>query len=120
MGNDGFTINPKIYDFLKFVALVILPALAALVIGIGLALNWSGATGVAGVITVVDTCLGSILGQSARNFKDQAPNVFGDLVVKQDIDGRPVGFGLVGHRENPIFEDGGQVVLNVRREQPLQ
>lgn len=118
--NTGFIINPKIYDFLKYVALVILPAVAALIIGLGITLNWHGATGVAGVITLVDTFLGAILGKSAANYKSQAPDVFGDLVVVQDPDGVPAGMKFVGAKENPILVDGSQVVLNVRREQNLQ
>lgn len=120
MDNTGFTINPKVYDFLKYVALVILPAAAALVIGLGLTLNWSDATGVAGVITLVDTFLGAVLGKSASNYKQQAPDIFGDLIVVQEADGTPAGIKIVGTKENPIFEENSQVVLNVRREQNLQ
>lgn len=118
--NTGFTINPKIYDFLKYVALVLLPAAAALVLALGLTLHWDDATVVAGTITIVDTFLGTILGKSAANYKNQSPDVFGDLVIMQDPDGVPAGMRLVGAKENPIFEEGSQVVLNVRREQNLQ
>lgn len=116
MDNAGFTINPKAYDFLKYVALVILPAVAALVIGLGITLNWSSAPVVAGVVTLVDTFLGAILGKSASNYKSQAPNVLGDLVITQDYDGTPTGMKVVGQKENPIFQEGSQVVLNVKRE----
>lgn len=120
MNNTGFTIPPKLYDFLKYVALVVLPAVAALVLGLGVLLNWSSATVVAGVITLVDTFLGGILGKSSSNFKQQEPAVFGDIVVRQDRDGTPLGFRLVGHHENYIFEDKSQVVLNVKRELDLE
>lgn len=120
MPDTGFTINPKVYDFLKYVALVVLPAAAALVLGLGVLLSWSGATTVAGAITLVDTFLGAILGRSARNYKAQEPDVFGDLIVVQDPDGTPAGMKIVGQQENPVLNDGGQVVLNVRREQRLE
>lgn len=116
----GFTIPPKLYDFLKYVALVILPAVAALVLGLGVTLNWSAATVVAGVITLIDTFLGAILGKSASNFKQQEPMIFGDIVIQQEPDGRPVGMRIVGHHENFVFEDQSQVLLNVRREQTLE
>jgi hypothetical protein len=115
----GFIIPPKLYDFLKYMALVILPAVAALILGLGVTLNWAGATGVAGVITLVDTFLGAILGKSASNFKQQEPIVFGDLVIQQDVDGSPMGMRVVGHHENFVFEDQGQIVMNVRRERPI-
>lgn len=120
MDNTGFVINPKIYDFLKYIALVILPAVAALVLGLGVTLNWSSAPVVAGVVTLVDTFLGAILGKSSSNYKKQDPNVFGDLIVMQDYDGTPTGMRFVGHEENPVLEEGSQVVLNVRREQTLK
>jgi putative holin Dp-1 len=120
MGSTAFTIPPKLYDFLKYVALVLLPAAAALVITLGTILGWNAATVTAGVITAVDTFLGLILGKSATNFKQQGWNVFGDLVVTQDPEGVPTGMRLVGHQENPILEDQSQVVLNVRREQQIE
>lgn len=116
MDNTGFTINPKFYDFLKYVALVVLPAAAALILGLGVLLPWSGATSVAGVIALVDTFLGALLGKSSSNYKTQAPDVLGDLVITQDYDGTPVGMKVVGQKENPVFQEGSQVYLNVRRE----
>jgi hypothetical protein len=120
VNDSGFTIPPKIYDFLKYVALVILPAMAALVLGIGQLLGWGPAVIVAGIITLTDTFLGAILGRSSSNFKAEAPDVFGDLVIMQDPRGSVEGMRIVGHKDNPIFHEGGQVVLNVKREQNLQ
>ena len=116
MDDNGFTIPPKVHDFLKYVALVILPAMAALILGLGLLLAWNGAPVVAGIITLVDTFLGTILGKSASNFKAQEPNVLGDLVVTQDHDGTPLSMRIVGQKENPVFEEHSRVYLNVRRE----
>lgn len=120
MNDTGFTMPPKLYDFLKYVALVILPAVAALIFALGTLLQWDAAHIVVGIITIVDTFLGTILGKSASNFKQQSPDVFGDLVVIQDAEGIPQGFRLVGHVEDPIFHENSQVVLNVKREQRLQ
>jgi hypothetical protein len=118
--NDiGFVIPPRLYDFLKYVAFVILPAAATLILGLGVILHWGAATGVAGVITLVDTFLGTILGKSASNFKKQDNMVFGDLVIQQNSEGIPVGMRLVGHHENFVFEDQSQVLLNVKREREL-
>lgn len=119
MDNTGFTFPPKLYDFLKYVALVILPAAAALILGLGVVLHWTGAIGTAGIVTLVDTFLGALLGKSASNFKLAETNVLGDLVVQQDVDGIPIGMKIVGSRENPVLPVGGQVVLNVKREQSL-
>lgn len=115
--NAGFTINGKAYDFLKWIALVVLPALSALILTLGITLNWSGAEVVAGVVTAVDTFLGAILGKSASNYKAQQ-NI-GDLVVLQDKDGGAVGMKIVGNRENQIFAEGETVNLTVKREPAL-
>jgi hypothetical protein len=121
VNDTGFTLNPRIYDFLKWIALVVLPAVAALVIGLGISIHWDDATAVAGIVTLVDTFLGAILGKSASNFKKQEPdNVLGDLIIMQSGSGVPTGMRIVGTKENPIFTEGTQVLLNVKREQAVQ
>jgi hypothetical protein len=120
LSDTGFTIPPKLYDFLKWIALAVLPAAAALVITVGTLLHWDDATVTAGVLTAVDTFLGLMLGKSSSNYKQNDPQAFGDLIVKQDIDGTPLGLKVVGNQESPIFEDGGRVYLNVKREQMVE
>lgn len=113
MTDTGFTLPPKLYDFLKWIALIVLPAIAALVITIGSLIHWDGAVVTAGVLTAVDTFLGLLLGKGSSNFAQS----FGDLIVQQDVDGTPMGLKVVGNQESPVFVDGGKVYLNVKREQ---
>jgi hypothetical protein len=116
VNDNGFTIPPKIYDFLKYVALVILPATAALIIGIGQILGWSPAVVIAGIVTLVDTFLGAILGKSSSNFKAQDPQAIGDLVFGTDQDGNAQVTRIAVNQENPVFAAGSKVYLNVVRE----
>lgn len=116
MDSSGFTIPPKLYDFLKYVALVILPAAAALVLGIGVILSWNAATETAGAITLVDTFLGAILGKSATNFKQQDPQAFGDLTFKSNPDGSAEVVNVAVNQANPVFTEGAKVYLNVVRQ----
>lgn len=116
MSDAGFTIPPKLYDFLKYVALVILPAVAALVITLGTLLHWDAATITAGVVTAVDTFLGLVLGKSATNFKQQDPQAVGDLVFRSNEDGSAEITKIAVNQENPVFNAGGKVYLNVTRE----
>lgn len=116
MNDAGFTIPPKLYDFLKYVALVILPAVAALILGIGVVLHWSAAEGTAAVITLVDTFLGAVLKKSSSNFGQQDSQAIGDLVFKTDQDGNASIGKIAINKENPIFEVGSKVYLNVKRE----
>lgn len=116
MNETGFTLPPKLYDFLKWIALAVLPAAAALVITIGTLVHWDAATTTAGVITAVDTFLGLLLGKSASNFKAQDPQAVGDLIFNTDQDGNASIGKIVVNQENPIFQDGGKVYLTVKRE----
>lgn len=116
MNNTGFTLPPKLYDFLKWVALVVLPGAAVLVVAVGSILHWSATEATVGILTAVDTFLGLLLGKSAGNYTQ----AFGDLVVKQDVDGTPLGFKIVGTTDNPIFQDGTKAYLNVKREQMVE
>jgi hypothetical protein len=114
--DTGFTIPPKLYDFLKWIALLVLPLAAALVITLGQLLHWDDSIVVAGVLTAVDTFLGGLLGKSASNYKSQEPNAVGDLVFGSDEDGVAYMKTVRVNQENPIFNEGARVYLKVVRE----
>ena len=116
MNDTGFVIPPKLYDFLKFVSLVILPALAGLVLTVGGILHWGPSEVVAGVITAVDTFMGLVLGKSASNYKQAEPNAVGDLVFGTDEDGSTYAKQISVNREDPVFKAGSKVYLNVVRD----
>lgn len=115
MDNTGFTIPANIYNFLKFVALVVLPAAAALVITLGSVLNWSGATVTAGVITAVDTFMGLVLGKSSSNFQQQSESI-GEVVIGMNEEGKPELSRVSVDKKDPVFKDGAKVFLTVRKE----
>jgi hypothetical protein len=118
--STGFIIPPKLYDFLKWIALAVLPFAAALVITLGTLLHWDGAVTTAGVITAVDTFLGLTLGKSASNYKKDEPLAVGDLVFGQDEDGNAVMKTVRINKENPVFNVGSKLYLNVVRDQPVE
>jgi hypothetical protein len=62
-------MSNKIYDILKYIALIVLPALGTLYFA--LAGIWGLPYGeqVVGTITAIDTCLGALLGLSAYKYK---------------------------------------------------
>lgn len=61
-------MSNKIYDILKYIALIVLPALGTLYFA--LAGIWGLPYGeqVVGTITAIDTCLGALLGLSAYKY----------------------------------------------------
>lgn len=72
-------LNSKLYDALKWVALVVLPALAVLYLGLGTLWEWERTKEVVGTIALIDTFLGAILQLSSHNFKNDPRNLDGYL-----------------------------------------
>ena len=67
-------MSNKVYDVLKFIAQIVLPALATLWATLGKIWGWPLVTEIAASICAVDTFLGAILGLSSMKYnKEQAP-----------------------------------------------
>jgi len=63
-------MSNKIYDRLKFVAMVLLPALATLYLTIASIWGLPYGEAVAGTITALDTFLGALLGLSSKKYAE--------------------------------------------------
>lgn len=61
-------INNQIYDILKWVAQIVLPALGTLYFGLASIWGFPYGEQIVGTITVIDAFLGAILGISARQY----------------------------------------------------
>ena len=61
-------MSNKVYDILKYVAQIILPALATLYFALAGIWNFPYGEEIVGTITAVDTFLGVILGISTANY----------------------------------------------------
>lgn len=66
-------LNSKVYDVLKWVSLVALPAIATCAVSIMTLVGVDGQTiaMVAGICTAVDTCLGTLLGVSSIKYQSK-------------------------------------------------
>lgn len=67
-----YIIPDKAYDILKWVGLIVLPAVAAFIGTVGTAAGWDSTDLIVTVITAVGTLLGTILGVSAVTAKEVA------------------------------------------------
>lgn len=67
-------LNNKIYDVLKWIAQVGLPALGTLYFALASVWGLPYAEQIVGTITAVDTFLGVVLGISTANYKKQLEN----------------------------------------------
>lgn len=61
-------MSNKTYDILKYIALIVLPAISALYFGLAQIWGWPYGEEIVGSIAVIDTFLGAILQISADSY----------------------------------------------------
>lgn len=61
-------LSNKLYDILKWIALVVLPALSALYLGLSSIWGFPCGEQISGTIALLDTFLGTLLGISSVNY----------------------------------------------------
>lgn len=76
-----FPFSNGVYDKLKFVALIVLPAIATLYLGLGQLWNWENSAQIAGSITLISTALGTILQISTTKYNNSPASADGVLVA---------------------------------------
>lgn len=64
-------MNNKVYDILKWVALILLPALGTLYFALASIWGFPYAEQIVGTITAIDTFLGVLLGISTNSYKKE-------------------------------------------------
>lgn len=62
-------MSNKVYDILKYVAMIALPAVATLYAALAAAWGWSNAEQIVATITAIDTFLGTLLQISSSKYK---------------------------------------------------
>lgn len=66
--DDGYVpdwlIPGKVYDVLKWVALTVLPAIGFVVSGVGVLTQWPQAGIVSGIVGLIGTAIGAVIGAS--------------------------------------------------------
>ena len=77
-------LSNKVYDVLKFVALVLLPAIGTLYFGVAAIWGLPKADEVVGTVLVVDTFLGVVLGVTNQNYKNSDARFDGQMDLVPD------------------------------------
>lgn len=77
-------LSNGVYDKLKFLALVLLPASGAAYFTLSQIWGFPNGEQVVGTITVVDTFLGTLLGLSSRSYNNSDAKYDGTLQVAED------------------------------------
>lgn len=61
-------MSNKVYDVLKYVAMIVLPAIATLYAALAAAWGWGNAEQIVATITAIDTFLGALLQISSNKY----------------------------------------------------
>lgn len=67
-------LSNKVYDILKWVTMIVIPALATAYVGLASIWGWPYADEVAKTAAVVCTLLGALLGISTAQYNREAPH----------------------------------------------
>ena len=62
-------LNNKVYDAMKWIVMIVLPAISALYVGLGSIWDWPYIEQVAGSISCVTVFLGALLGISTAQYR---------------------------------------------------
>lgn len=105
----------KVYDALRFFALVVLPAISALYFGLGQFWHFPAIEEVVGSIAVIDTVLGTALNKASKNYFKRA--TVAEVRVGLDEDGAAEIRKVVQLNTDPmIFDEDKPVLMRVHRE----
>jgi len=103
--------NSKVYDGLKYVAQIFLPALGTLYFGMAQAWGWSNGTEVVGTLVAVDTFLGVLLHLSSVQYNNSTAKY--DGVVRITENNLKKNYSLDLHDDIEEIDNKKQVLLKV-------
>ena len=110
-------ITGPLYNWLKFIALVILPALGTLYFTLAQIWGLPAAEQVVGTIVALDTFLGVILQISSTNYNSSAAQ--GTLDITETHEGKVFQLELEGDPETEL-EGKERVVFNIKKTEAVK
>jgi hypothetical protein len=106
--NTNF-FTPKLYDRLKFIAQIVLPAVATFWLTVSELWNIPNGPEIAGTITAFDLLLGILLGVSRNQYYKNGANFDGELKMVETEDGNEkVVFDVNSDPETVLKNFGGK------------
>lgn len=97
---NDFTLPAKLYNFIKYLVLIVLPALTTLWVVLANVWNWDYMTNVSATMTAVTAFLGTIVGISAKNFNTNEKFV-GETYLKPTDQGWKRVFNVTADEIDP-------------------
>lgn len=95
-----------LYDRLKFLALIVLPALATFVLTVGHLWDWASTDKLVGTITALDIFLGVVLQISTKRYYGSERNFDGEVHVYPEDGGNRVKMEFNGPPEDMVNDKG--------------
>jgi hypothetical protein len=102
-------LSNSMYDRLKFMALVTLPALTSLYFGVAQLWKWPNVAAVVGTMTLLDTFIGSLVGVSNRSY---SPPLDGNIHVDKTDPAKDV-YSIEMHTPLPEIDKKDSILLKV-------
>ena len=108
-------ISNKLYDILKFCALILFPAFATLYFTLSGIWDLPNPEGVVGTIVAIDTFLGVILGISTNSYNKSDARYDGDVTIVEGEDDTTLTLGV---DDPPSILNKKELVFKVLSERP--
>lgn len=106
----------KVYDKLKWIALILLPALGSAYAGFAELWALPYPHEVVGSVAVIDTFLGVVLGLSTRTYNKSGQDTDGDMLVDNATEG-PATYRLALNATPEELADKSKISFNVIKSQ---
>lgn len=106
-------LNSKLYDALKFIAQILLPALGTLYFTVAQIWGLPNADEVVGTVMAVDAFLGVLLGISTKNYNDSDAKYAGQINVIQGADGVTKTYSMELHSDPTKLDEKSEVTFKV-------
>lgn len=111
---NTFTMPSKVYNFIKYLVLIVLPSFTTLYVVLASVWNWDDITKVSASLTGVTAFLGSLVGISSKNFNNSDEKYYGAIEVEATEEGSII-HGQV-FNEDPTggtLNDKNEIVMKV-------
>jgi len=111
-------IGSKVYDALKFLAQILVPALGTLYVALAAIYSWGHVDEVAGTVVAVDTFLGVLVSYLKLKYDASDKKYDGEINVIERPDGKTIMDMQLNKHANPAdIKDEKQVLFRVNSKQ---
>lgn len=114
----GFTLSNATYDKIKFLVTILLPAFAALYVGLAQFWGFPRVEEVVGTVTALATFLGVTLGVSSKNYSSEEGSEpsqpIGSFILRETVNGKAVVLDL--EQDPATLEVGSLITFRLKED----